>query len=183
MLSKEKLEGIEIGRRFRCPRVNRGRYTILFRYMALPGPPEIAWPPSKMVVGWTCKRCAGENRPCECISVRSLHQIVPNHPTGMSFSRLCLFLPIPERARPASWPGRISYTWPRLLVAPLSLSLSLAQTEMSDESEPCVDTSVIYCRLSRLGCHSYLDRLLHAFLRARRKRWRFFFANSLRGFI
>lgn len=89
--------------------------------MALPGPPEIAWPPSKMVVGWTCKRCAGENRPCECISVRSLHQIVPNHPTGMSFSRLCLFLPIPERARPASWPGRISYTWPRLLVAPLSL--------------------------------------------------------------
>lgn len=86
------------------PRVNRSRRTILFRYMALPGPPEIARPPSKMVVACTCNEnrgCASENWPCECISVRSLHQIVTNHPTGLSFSSVCFSRMIPERATAA----------------------------------------------------------------------------------
>lgn len=60
--------------------------------MALAGPPEIARPPSQMVVACTCnenRACGGENWPCECISVRSLHQIVTNHPAGLSLPSVC----------------------------------------------------------------------------------------------
>lgn len=122
-----KIEGIEIGRRFRCPRANRDRYTILFRYMALPGPPEIAWPPSKMVVGWTCKRGAAValvriGRASVFRSAASTRSSLTTPRACRSLVSVCFSRTIPERARPASWPGRISYTWPRLLVAPLSLS-------------------------------------------------------------
>lgn len=59
--------------------------TILIRYMALASLPEIARPSSEMVVGYMYIEIhfgVGENWPCECISVRSLHQIVTNHPNA-----------------------------------------------------------------------------------------------------
>ena len=87
--------------------------------MALPGPPEIARPPSNMVVVCTCSEnrvCARENRPCECISV--LHRIVTNHPTGLSFSSVSFYRVIPERATLAQVRFR---TWPRFLARSLAV--------------------------------------------------------------
>lgn len=66
-------------------RVSQTYCTILIRYMALASLPEIARPSSEMVVGYTYIEIhfgVGENWPCECISVRSLHQIVTNHPNA-----------------------------------------------------------------------------------------------------
>lgn len=67
-------------------RVSQTCCTILIRYMVLASLPEIAQPSSEMVVGYMCIEThfgVGENWPCECISVRSLHQIVTNHPNSL----------------------------------------------------------------------------------------------------
>lgn len=69
--------------------------TVLIHYMALASLPEIARPSSEVVVGCTCIGThlgVGENWPCERISVRSLHQIVANHPNGSVGRSDCLLV-------------------------------------------------------------------------------------------